>query len=801
MFKNYFKSAWRNLMKNKTSSFINISGLAVGMAVTMLICLWIWDELSFDTYNTNYNAIAQVARKEISNGDVSVSEQSNHFPIPLAAELRTNYNNMFKHVALASESNEHVIAFDNNQFSEQGMYVEKDFTDMFTFKMVAGSNTEFDEPNSILLNKSVAAALFGKANPVGKVLKLDNKQDVKVTGVFEDFPNNTKLSDVGFFCPFSLLVNTDQSVKNALNDWGNSSFHIFTQTVPGLSIEKISGVIKDVYWSKIKSSQPQSSGDKVSLFLHPMKDWHLRSEWKNGVQEGGEIQTVWLFGLIGMFVLLLACINFMNLITARSEKRAKEVGVRKTLGSLKSQLIKQFLSESLLVVCIAFIVSIGIVLLSLNWFNEIAAKKISFPFSNYWFWLFSVVIILITAFIAGCYPALYLSSFKPIKVLKGTFKASRFSSVPRKVLVTLQFVVSIILIVGTIVVYRQIQFAQNRPIGYNRNGLIHIQINTPDLNGKYDVLQKELLASGGAIGYAQSSSATTENNYFDDHFLWEGKDANVQKQGFALRAVSYDYGKTVGWQFLEGRDFSRSFSTDNKAVILNEAAEKYMRLKNPVGKTIRWNDNVFTIVGVIKDMVTESPYAGVQQSLFFIVPDITPNITIRLNPQLSASEAISRIQPVFRKLNPSSPFEYKFVDDEYAHKFAAEQRIGTLAATFTLLAIFISCLGIFGMASFVAEQRIKEIGVRKVLGASIFNLWQLLSKDFVAMVLISFLIAAPIAYYFMYNWLQNYQYRTNLSWWIFAAAGVGAMMITLLTVSFQSIKAAVANPVKSLRTE
>jgi ABC-type antimicrobial peptide transport system permease subunit len=801
VFKNYFKTAWRNLLKNEVSSIINISGLAVGIAVTMLIGLWIWDELSFDTYNNNYYSIAQIARKEISNGEVSISEQSNHFPIPLAAELRTNYSNVFKHVALASESNEHVITFDNNQFSEQGMYVEKDFTDMFTFKMVAGSNTEFNEPNSILLNKTVATALFGKANPVGKVLKLDNKQDVKVTGVFEDFPNNTKLSDVSFFCPFSLLVNTDQSVKNKLNDWGNSSFHIFTQIVPGLSMEKISGVIKDVYWSKIKSSQPQSSGYKVSLFLHPMKDWHLRSEWKNGVQEGGEIQTVWLFGIIGIFVLLLACINFMNLSTARSEKRAKEVGVRKTLGSLKSQLIKQFLSESLLVVCIAFIVSIIIVLLSLNWFNEIADKKISFPFSNYWFWISSVVVILITAFISGCYPALYLSSFKPIKVLKGTFKAGRFSTTPRKVLVTLQFVVSIILIVGTIVVYRQIQYAQNRPIGYNRNGLIHIQMNTPDLNGKYDVLQRELLASGGAIGYAQSSSATTENNYFDDHFKWDGKDDNVQKQGFALRAVSYDYGKTVGWQFLAGRDFSRSFSTDTKAVILNEAAEKYMRLKDPVGKTIQWNNNMFTIVGVMKDMVTESPYTGVQQSLFFMVPNITPNITIRLNPQLSAAEAISRIQPIFRKLNPSSPFEYKFVDDEYAHKFAAEQRIGTLAAIFTLLAIFICCLGIFGMASFVAELRTKEIGVRKILGASVLNLWAQLSKDFVVMVLISFLIATPIAYYFMHNWLQSYEYRTTLSWWIFAAAGIGALMITLITVSFQSIKAAIANPVKSLRTE
>ncbi len=490
----------------------------------------------------------------------------------------------------------------------------------------------------------------------------------------------------------------------------------------------------------------------------------------------------------------------MNLSTARSEKRAKEVGVRKAIGSLRSQLVKQFLCESLLAVLIAFIISIGTVLLSLNWFNDIADKKIIFPFSNLRFWFFSMLVILVTAFIAGSYPAFYLSSFKPVKVLKGTLKAGRFTTIPRKVLVTMQFTVSIILIIGTIVVYRQIQFAQDRPVGYDRNGLIRITMNTPDLYGKYDVLQKELLSSGGAVGFAQSSSAATENNYFDDRFEWEGKDPNQAPQAFALTAVTYDYGKTAGWQFAEGRDFSRNFSTDDSAVILNEAAVKYMKLTNPVGKTIK-GFRTYTVIGVIKDMVKESPYKPVQQSMFFMVPGIGPDITIRLNPQLSAANAISKIEPVFRKLNPSSPFEYTFVDEEYARKFAAEQRIGTLSTIFAILAVFISCLGIFGLASFVAEQRVKEIGVRKVLGASVFNLWQLLSKDFVMMVVISFIIAVPLSYYFMYNWLQNYQYRTELSWWMFAAAGAGTLVVTLLTVSFQAIKAAIANPVKSLRTE
>ena len=532
-----------------------------------------------------------------------------------------------------------------------------------------------------------------------------------------------------------------------------------------------------------------------------MKDWHLRSEWENGTQAGGRIQLVFLFGAIGVFVLLLACINFMNLSTARSEKRAKEVGIRKTVGSLKSQLVKQFLSESFLTVCIAFALSIGMVLLSLNWFNEIADKKVSFPFDIPLFWIISGLFIIITAFISGSYPALYLSSFKPVKVLKGSFRAGKSAAVPRRIMVAVQFTVSIILIIGTIVVYRQVQHAKDRPIGYDRNGLLRFDMNTADLNGKNDVLRQELLASGGVIEVAASSAATTENNYFDDRIEWEGKDPKLAKMAFVLRAVTYEFGKTVGWQFAAGRDFSRSYQTDNAAVILNEAAVKYMQLANPVGKTITFNNNRFTIVGVIRDMITDSPYKPVEPGLYFMVPQIGPVITMRLNPELSPSKAISLIQPVFKKLNPNGLFEYKFVDEEYGRKFAAEQRIGTLSTVFAILAIFISCLGIFGLASFVAAQRIKEIGVRKILGASVINLWSLLSKEFILLVALAFVIAIPIAYYFMDQWLQKYEYHANLAWWIFGAAGAGALLITLLTVSFQAIRAAIANPVKSLRTE
>lgn len=801
MIKNYFKIAWRNLFKNKGISLINIGGLAVGMAVATLIGLWIWDELSFDKYNKNYDNIAQLARKETVNGESFISENSNHFPIPLANELRTNYNNYFKQVALATESNEQMLSYNENQFSRKGMYVEPSFTDIFTLNLLSGTRAGFNDPNTIFINESLATSLFGSTNAIGKVVKLGNSQPVKVTAVYKDLPYNSRFHDISFLCPFDLLVNTNAGVKALLDDWKNSSFNIFVQTTRDASMKNVSTAIKEIYWNKIKGDRQQASNDNIALFLHPMKDWHLRSEWKNGVHAGGKIQLVRLFGAIGVFVLLLACINFMNLSTARSEKRAKEVGIRKTVGSLKSQLVKQFLSESFLTVVIAFMLSVGIVLLSLNGFNEIADKRVHFPFDNPVFWIMSVLFIVITAFVSGSYPALYLSSFRPVKVLKGTFRAAKSAAIPRRIMVAIQFTVSIILIIGTIVVYRQVQHAQDRPIGYNRNGLIRFNMNTADLNGKNDVLRQELLTSGGVIKVAESSAATTENNYFDDRIEWEGKDPKQAKMAFVLTGVTHDFGRTVGWQFIQGRDFSRDFPTDNAAVILNEAAVKYMQLADPVGKTITFNNNKFTVVGVIKDMITDSPYKPVQQSLYFMVPQVGPVITMRLNPQLSPAKAISLIQPVFRKLNPNGLFDYKFVDEEYGRKFAAEQRIGTLSTVFAILAIFISCLGIFGLASFVASQRIKEIGVRKILGASVINLWGLLSKEFILLVIIAFIIAIPISYYFMDDWLQKYEYRTTMAWWIFGVAGIGALLITLITISFQAIKAAIANPVKSLRTE
>ncbi|HEY8920803.1 MAG TPA: FtsX-like permease family protein, partial [Chitinophaga sp.] len=515
------------------------------------------------------------------------------------------------------------------------------------------------------------------------------------------------------------------------------------------------------------------------------------------------VQFVWLFGTIGFFVLLLACINFMNLSTARSEKRAKEVGIRKAVGSRRTQLVSQFFLESLLAAFLSFACSLLLILLLLPLFNQVAGKEISVSWGNPWFWSACIGFVMITGIVAGSYPAFYLSAFKPVKVLKGTFRAGPFAAVPRKALVVLQFTVSVILMIATIVVFRQVQFTQNRPVGYDREGLITIIMRTANYHNSFAAMRNELLSAGVITEMAESNTPITENDHYDDSFSWEweGKDAD-KKATFNTIGVTAEYGKTVGWQLKAGRDFSASFPADTFGLILNETAVRYMGLKNPVGEVIKWGNKSFTVLGVVNDVLMESPYEPVKQSVFHIKANDDGGIlNIRLNPKLSLTTALARLQAVCAKYSPAEPFSYQFVDDDYASKFEYEKRIGKLSVFFTVLALFISALGLFGMASFMAEQRVKEIGIRKLLGATVFNLWSLLSKDFVILVIIALCIATPVAYYFMHNWLQHYTYRTNISWWIFALTGGGAIILTLLTVSYQSIKAALSNPIKSLKTE
>ncbi|HEY9000254.1 MAG TPA: ABC transporter permease [Mucilaginibacter sp.] len=799
MIRNYLKIAWRNLFKNKVHTFINVTGLSVGMAVTMLIGLWIWDELSYDKYFQNYDSLVRVMQHQTFNGERGTKGA---LPLPLGHKLRDEYTGPskdFKYVVMSTWTNDHILAFKDKKLNQSGNCIQPEAPEMFALKMLKGTRGGLKDESSILLSAKLAKALFGNADPMNQMVKVDNKSVVKVTGVYEDFPRNTSFNDIAFMLPWDFYL-ANPSTKGYLNDWGSNSWQILAQLNANADAGKVSAHIKDLVLIALTAAHDKLNlSFKPTLFLHPMSKWHLYSEFKNGVIVGGNIEFVWMFGIIGTFVLLLACINFMNLSTARSEKRAKEVGIRKTLGSLRHQLISQFFGESLLMSTFAFAFSLILVQLALSSFNLIADKQMPIPWSSPVFWILGLVFSILTGIVAGSYPAFYLSSFQPVKVLKGTFRAGRLASLPRKILVVLQFTVSATLIIGTVVVFRQVQYTKNRPVGYNRANMIQAYWQTPDIHNHFEAVKYDLLKSGAVTSAAESGSPVTDIWANQQGFSWEGMPPGFQPDLNVVH-VSPEFGKTVGWQVKEGRDFSKEFLTDSSALIINEAAVKYMGLKTPVGMRIKWYRD-FHIIGVVKDMVMTSPYEPVAPTVFSGMNGDYGLINMRLNPHMGTSEAISKIENVFKQYDPGSPFTYEFTDTAYAKKFADEERTGKLAGTFTALAIFISCMGLFGMASFMAEQRTKEIGVRKVLGASIANLWGLMSKEFVALVAISLFIASPLAYYFMNKWVINYKYHTEISWWIFILTAVGAIVITLLTVSYQSIKAATANPVKSLRSE
>jgi putative ABC transport system permease protein len=807
MFKNYFKTGFRSLLKNKFSSIINIGGLTVGMAVAMLIGLWVYDELSFDKYHKDYDRIGRVL---IKGKDPKHGVYVNHsLPYPLATELSSTYRSNFKYFVRGSWLSENILAAGDKKLTRTGQFMDVDAPRLFSLKMIKGSHDGLKDPYSIMLEESTAKSLFGDEDPIGQVVLLSGKNSLKVTGVYEDLPQNTMLENISFISPWAIFESENKWIPGrATNDWTNHFLRIYVTLAEGSSFDKVNANIADAKMKNIIKIDKYKDdvARNPSVFLHPMSQWHLQPYSKGEIDSSAE-RMVWLVGTIGAFVLLLACINFMNLSTARSEKRARETGIRKAIGSMRIQLVIQFFCESLLVVIISFILSIGIVALTLPWFNTMAAKEMILPFSDSIFWLCSGAFILITALLAGSYPAIYLSSFKPVKVLKGAFRAGRFAAIPRKALVVTQFTVSVALIICTIVVYRQLQFAKDRPVGYSREGLITYRMKGEDFDGKHELIRNALLQTGVVSEMSASMGKITEVASGNNNMDWRGRDPN-KDESFGTLPVTSEHGKTIGWELIAGRDFSGSVISDSSGVVINEAAARYIDLENPVGETITWKFNAkkpatYTILGVVRDMVMESPYKPVEPTMFFIkAPNGAPNcINIRIHPAATMTDALPKIEAVFKQFVPSAPFDYQYVDTDYALKFAAEERVGNLAAFFAGFAIFISCLGLFGLSTFTAEQRTREIGVRKVLGASVKNIWALLSKEFVVLVLASLLIAFPLAYYFMDNWLQDYVYRTNLSWTIFAMAGGGALLITLLTVSFQAVKAALANPVKALRNE
>lgn len=788
MIKNFFKIAWRNLLKNKGFSFINISGLAIGMAAAVLISLWIKHELSYDQFHTKKDRIYEAWNRAEFSGKLQCW---NTTPKILARTVEKDLPEVERSVRV-NWPRQILFSVGEKRLTVTGNMVDTGFLQMFNFPLVKGdANTALKNGYSIVLTETLAKKLFGNEDAMGKNLRLDNKDNFTVTGIAKDLPNNTRFK-------FEYLTSWDYVIRHGEDDssWGNNSTRTYVLLKPNANFASANEKIK-----KLKVKYAKDEDPKWEMFLYPISRWRLYSSFVNGKEDGGLIDFVKLFGVIALFILLIACINFMNLSTARSEKRAKEVGIRKVVGAQKQSLIWQFIGESIWLSFIAGIFALVIVAIALPAFSQLTDKQLSIEWSNINFWMAGIGFVLFTGIIAGSYPAFFLSSFQPVKVLKGTFKAANALITPRKLLVVLQFTFAIILIICTSIVKQQIDHARDRQSGYEKNNLAYHML-TGDLDKNYDLVKNELLSSGVAVSVSKTSSPITQGWSDSWGFEWAGKDPN-DKTDFDRFAADEGLVKTAGLQLVQGRDFDlKEFPTDSSAMIINESALKTMKFKSPLGQLVKDGDQQYHIVGVIKDFILGSPYYPTKPMIIEAHKSGWFNvINFKLNASRNTADNLKKAEAIFKKYNPEYPFEYKFVDEEYAEKFKSEERTGTLAALFAGLTIFISCLGLFGLATYMAENRIKEIGVRKVLGASVAGITTLLSKDFLKLVMISFLVACPVAWYMMDKWLEDYPYHVNIQWQVFVFAGFMSFFISVLTVSYQAIKAAVSNPVKSLRTE
>ncbi|TMI92398.1 MAG: FtsX-like permease family protein [Bacteroidetes bacterium] len=788
MIRNFFKIALRNLLRNKAFSFINISGLAIGMAATTLIILWIQNEVSYDQFHEKKDRIYEAWNRAVFSGKLQCW---NTTPKILARTTEKDVPEVERAVRVNWPSN-FLFSVGEKRLTVTGNIVDTGFLQVFSFPLLKGDpKTALNNGSPILLTETLAKKLFADDNAMGKVIKIDNKDNFTVTGILKDLPNNTRFK-------FEYLLPWQYLSKRGEDDstWGNNSTRTYVLLKQNASFASANSKIKG---TKVKYDKDEDP--KWEMFLYPISRWRLYSNFTNGKEDGGLIEFVRLFAIIAAFILLIACINFMNLTTARSEKRAKEVGIRKCVGAQKRSLVVQFIGESILLAFIGGLIAIFILYISLPPFGELTDKKLFIDYANPIFWLLGLGFIILTGVIAGSYPAFFLSSFNPSTVLKGTFKAANALITPRKLLVVLQFTFAIILIICTSIVKQQIDHAQGRQTGYAKDNLVYHHL-TGDLEKNYQLVKNELLSSGVAKAVTKTGSPLTQGWSDSWGFEWQGKDPN-DKTDFDRFCADENLGNTAGLTFVKGRDFDlKSFPTDSSGVILNESAAKAMNLKDPIGQIVKDDHVEYHVVGIIKDFILQSPYYPTKP---MIIEGAKANwfniIHFKLNGANSTADNLKKAEAIFKKYNPQYPFEYNFVDEEYAQKFKSEKRTGTLAALFAALTIFISCLGLFGLATYMAENRVKEIGVRKALGASVTGITALLSKDFLKLVMISFLVACPIAWWMMHEWLQKYPYRVSIQWSVFVFAGCLSFLISLFTVSYQSIKAAIVSPVKSLRTE
>jgi putative ABC transport system permease protein len=774
-------------------STLNILGLAIGMAVALLIGLWVFDQSSYDRFIPGYEQSYQVRFNYNDNGVIRTQSE---VCLPLGDALKKDIPEI-AHVAPFFGGGQDVLTIGDKRISATGYAAGAEFLQVFPFPVVEGdAATALRESGSVVLTQSTARALFGDQDPMNKTIRGGSGYVVKVTAVIRDLPRNSTFR-FDYLTPFSDFAASGW-VKAATTNWSDAYFPLYVSLRPGADPARAEAKAKGLVRQYAVASYTTFHREAM---LQPMKDWHLYTDFKNGEAVGGLIDYVRMFSIVGVLVLLIACINFMNLSTARSEKRAREVGVRKVIGSSRAGLILQFLVESVILTFFSFVVAIGFVQLALPAFNALAGTRIRIPYANGYFWLIMLSYVLFTGLLAGSRPAFYLSSFQPVKVLKGTMRIGRAATLPRKILVVLQFSCSIALIISTIIVYQQIQYARERPRGYDPNRLMVTDVH----HDNYRAYKQEVLQSGVVSSVTQSLSPATEiysHNTIDN---WPGRLAN-EPLSLAMNAVAdTDYFRTLGIGFVSGDNFKGNFGADSTSVIINEAAVRRMRLKDPINQIITWSlsnaPNRLRIIGVVKDALTRNPFAPAEPTVFVYQPGWTGEITYRLAPTVPTTAALARLKAIYLKYNPEYPFDYSFVDENYASKFAMEMLIGRLAGIFAFLAIFISCLGLFGLAAYTAEQRTKEIGIRKVLGASVTQVLVLLSSDFILLVVISCVIASPVAYYFLHQWLQGYYYRISINPLVFVAAAVAAIVITVVTVGFQSVKSALMAPIKSLRME
>lgn len=789
MLKNYLKITWRSLLRQKAFSLINIIGLAIGMASAALILFWVQNEFSYDQFHTKKDRLYQVYNRSVFDGKLWCWGTT---PKIMAKTLKQDYSQI-EEVTHTTGGN-FLFTVGEKRLNIDGMFTDQGFLNIFSFPLVSGNqSTALKNNNSIVITEKLSKKLFGNDNAMGKVIKIDSNAYFTVTGVMKDLPNNT-LFNFEYLIPWTYLKKIGGDDPN----WGNNSCQTWALVKPNVTEEAANKSI-------INITRTHSNVKDIDVFLHPARKWRLYSNFdQKGHVSGGRIAIVKTFSIIAAFILLIACINFMNLSTARSEKRAREVGIRKVVGALRGSLISQFLGESILVAFISGAFALLIVQLSMSGFNLLTDKHLFVPYGNPWFWLASIGFIVFTGAISGSYPALYLSSFRPVSVLKGTFKAANALIAPRKLLVVVQFTFAVVLIICTIIVRQQLQYAQDRDTGYKKNNLVYVMM-TGNMDKHFKLIKNELLSSGAASAVSKTSAPVTKGWSDSWDFLWAGKDIS-KKIDFNVFNTDGDLAKTMGLKIVEGRDIdAKNYPTDSTAILLNEAAVKIMGFKNPIGQIVKRgeapNYQELQVVGVVKDFILQSPYEPIKAMIIQGPKSWFNVIHFRLNNTNSTADNLKRAEKVFKKYNPDYPFEYNFIDQDYAKKFGDEQRIQTLAGLFAGLTIIISCLGLFGLAAYMAQNRIKEIGVRKVLGASVLGVTALLSKDFLKLVFVSLFIASPIAWYFMSKWLGDYNYRISISIWVFVSAALVTIVISLITISFQTIKAAIANPVKSLRSE